>query len=137
LVTTPICGDLRKPPDFSGVIHAHLEGRCLAVAGQPQNRKRHPDVVVEVAHRFSRRNPGREQVRDGVLRRRLAGAASYPHHTAAPFLARPRSQRLQGAQRIPHHQFPGKPHAPLHHQSSSMLLRGGFQEVVSVVVRPT
>ena len=69
--------NFRQRANLSGVVHAQLQHGDAAVLGQPQNRERHADVIVQISHRLSDRKAGGEQMRDGVLDRRLASAARH------------------------------------------------------------
>ena len=106
-----------------------------AVVGQAQQGERHADVIVEIADRLADRQFGLQQVRDGVLGRRLARAARHADHRSAPFLARPRGQVLQCAlaYRAPasvrlRPDRPAKP-VPLHHYRRRAFFDGGADEI--------
>ena len=120
LVTTPMSGRAISASRAISprVIHSHFQHRRAAAVRQPQNRERHADVIVQIADRPADRHLRREQVRDGVLRRRLARAARHPDHRPAPLLPRPLPESAASAQSVSatiKRRRAWPPAAPFHH----------------------
>ena len=95
--------DFHKLGDIVGVVGAHLDHGDLRVGGDGQQRKRHADVVVEIALRgrdavFLRQHGGDEVLGGGLaVRARQAehGQFAVPHVRAVPD-----GQLLQGLERV-------------------------------------
>ncbi len=101
---------------------------------QTQQRQRQADLVVQVALALRRRDSHGQHFRNHVLGRRLSRAAGHGDHIPAPHLPGPRSERLQGLQRIFHSQHRPR-RFPIHDRRHRALSKGCFDERVPVMNR--
>ena len=77
-------GNPRQFPDLARMVHPHLQHRHRVAVRQTQNRKRQPQMIVQVANISPGRKRGRKQRRDGFLGRRFACAAGHADHSSNP-----------------------------------------------------
>ena len=90
-------GDAHQRADLPGVVHAQLDDRNLRLPPQLDERRRQPDVVVEVPAVADHAVPRLEKLTRHFLRRRLPGAAGDGDDTSSPTPAGPRARAPRSA----------------------------------------
>ena len=94
--------DAHQRPDLAAMIHTELDHCHLRSRPQLEERERQADVVVQVPLVPEHAVPGREELRNDFLRRRLARAAGDGDHPRARSPPDVACQVLQAARRVVH-----------------------------------
>ena len=125
--------ELREIVDLAGMVRTELDDESVVLGGQPHQRQRHADVVVQVALRDADRAADAQDRSDELLDRRLAAAARDGDRRDGERRTPRARHGTQRAARVPHLDLRQRRRGEPRHERAGGTFRERFiDEVVAV-----